>query len=789
MNTRTESVLRKVGGVLLLVGLFAPPGASAAVLEEVIVTAQKRQQDIQDVGISITAFTEDQLRQLGWTHSTEATDLAPNVQTVQPNGPSSYNLNIRGVVQTDFGDHQEPPVSLYVDEVYISQMSAAGFQMFDLERVEILRGPQGTLFGRNATGGLAQFVTRKPSQQFDAYIEATYGSYDWWRVEGAVGGPLTETVSARASGVVNRHDAYVENRIGRDLNNGDDFAVRGQLLFEPNADVEVLLNVRHAEQDIRSGFFKHRAAFPNADGLGEFLPADVDYWTAANAANPAFGPAGYLGGVPAPVSCPGCDAFGYRDPDDDPFVGSYDQVGFNDFETTSGTATIKWNFADVELTSITDYTTMKKNYQEDSDASPNSIFHFFVTADVDQVSQEIRLSRTSATRRWVVGFYYLNIDGDFSNGGEIDSLAMGSFPGGGLDNPFATETDSYAGFAQLEQDFLEKFTLIGGVRYTREEKQHDFTSNFVAFPPGWTPGDAHPPALFLPGLGSLVLFDFDKDTAGSFAALKQNLWSAKVELDWRPVEDWLVYLSWNRGVKGGGFNAPLDTSGLILPSGAQDNARMVFGDETLDAFEIGFKSLLGEGRYKLNGAFFYYDYSDYQAFQFIGLTQTVFNKDAEIYGADLEFAANPIEGLDLVLGLGLLDTKVKDLDFGFGIVDRDTAFSPDFNISGLARYSWPLGNGSLAVQADFKYLDDHNFNLVAPPVLQEDAYAVANARVSYTGAGERWELAFFVNNLTDEEYRVQGFDVSTGPPVGFGMVEEYYGRPRWFGGSLSYRWE
>ena len=246
MHTRNDWPIEKAGGVLLLLGLLAPPAAVPALMEEVIVTAQKRQQDIQDVGISVTAFTEDQLRQLGWTHSTQATDLAPNVQTVQPNGPSSYNLNIRGVVQTDFGDHQEPPVSLYVDEVYISQMSAAGFQMFDLDRVEILRGPQGTLFGRNATGGLAHFITRKPSEQFDAYVDATYGSYDWWRIEGAVGGPLTETVSARASGVVNKHNAYIDNRVGKDLNNGDDFSIRGQLLFQPSDDVEVLLNVRHA---------------------------------------------------------------------------------------------------------------------------------------------------------------------------------------------------------------------------------------------------------------------------------------------------------------------------------------------------------------------------------------------------------------------------------------------------------------------------------------------------------------------------------------------------------------
>ena len=153
-------------------------GSAAAVLEETVVTAQKREQSIQDVGIAITAYTGDQLEQLGWTNAQQVTAQAPGVTTVQPNGEANYAVAIRGVANSDFTTNVESPVALYIDEVYISQMSGAGFQLYDMDRVEILRGPPGTLFGRNATGGLVHYITRKPTQELDGYIKGTVGEYE-----------------------------------------------------------------------------------------------------------------------------------------------------------------------------------------------------------------------------------------------------------------------------------------------------------------------------------------------------------------------------------------------------------------------------------------------------------------------------------------------------------------------------------------------------------------------------------------------------------------------------------
>ena len=156
--------------------------AGAAVLEETVVTAQKREQSIQDVGIAITAFTGDQLEQLGWTNAQQVTAMAPGVTTVQPNGEANYSVAIRGVANSDFTTNVESPVALYVDEIYISQMSGAGFQLYDMERVEILRGPQGTLFGRNATGGLVHYITKKPTEEVEGYIKGTVGRHDQYRM-------------------------------------------------------------------------------------------------------------------------------------------------------------------------------------------------------------------------------------------------------------------------------------------------------------------------------------------------------------------------------------------------------------------------------------------------------------------------------------------------------------------------------------------------------------------------------------------------------------------------------
>ncbi len=753
----------------------------AQVLEEVVVTAQKREQSLQDVGISVSAFTGDQIRQLGYTSAQEVTALAPGVSTIQPNGPANYAVAIRGVAQNDFISNQESPVSIYIDDVYLSQMSSAGFMLFDMERVEILRGPQGTLYGRNATGGLVHYVSKKPTAELDGYAQLTGGEYGQVKFQGAAGGALTDRVLGRISVATHHNDGYIDNRVlGDDINNANDYAGRVQLLFELSDNLEFLFNGRGSISQIRTGFFENvTASFDPVTGNGFNTP-----------------------GVP--------NAFnGYSDNDGDVFAGDYNYFGFQDIETWGFSGTFDWTVNDrITVKSITDFQTVKRDYMEDSDASPFSDFNFFQVTDAEQFSQELRILGDEGDWRWLAGFFYLDIEVNDANGAQTPLLTTFSnplffLPGPGLpgplldaptgafgtvaegdgtflgnDNPYTTETTSWSIFGQAEYDFTPQWTGIAGFRWIEEEKDHHFDNNFVDFQPGtkWRNGNPNVVA-------NLGTYDGKYD---------EGLWSAKVELDWKPNDDWLLYASWNRGVKGGGFNAPLDVTdyfGIFGPVGGLiplTDANMKFKEETLDAYEGGFKVSLFNGLARLNGSGYYYDYQDYQAFQIIGLTTFIFNADAETYGFELEFQASPIDGLDFLAGVGYVDVTIEDVDLdgsGPGAAqDTKPVQSPKWNVNGLLRYQWPFWEGNLAIQGDFQYRSEHFFSLTRAPASTEDGYVIGNARLSYTTQDETWEAAVFVNNIADEEYLVQTFDLG----AILGMTEQFYGLPRWVGGSVRY---
>lgn len=788
----TPLIKTTIRSITLAIGFLAFSAVNAAVLEEIVVTAQKRNQSLQDVGIAVTAFSRDQLKQLGWGSAEKVTAMTPGVTTIQPNGPSAFFTNIRGVAQNDFsGDHQESPVAIYVDEAYISAASGAGFQLFDYERVEILRGPQGTLFGRNATGGLVHYITRKPDQANDGYLEVTYGDYDLTKMEGAVGGGLTDSVSGRLSFTRNKHDGVLENRIGSDLNDGDDWAVRGQLLFEFDSGAEWLISVRAAESDIELGPFTHRSARLNpVTGLGEdFNGLDL---TGEGDSN---------------------NATGYQDPARDFFKASLNVKGFNELESQGITSNFSIGIGDqMEFVAVTDFSTLEKDYIEDSDAGPNDFFSFSLRSDIDQFSQELRLSGTTDSMNWVVGAFYLDIDGDFFNGGPASNFFSAAFPGFGLNdpslatlglnNPFSTDTKSTALFVQADFLVSETVKATAGVRWTREEKEMDFRQFFSLFESTDSFNVTVEDGL---GLGGEIwIFSPDAVTnapggpAFGFplvtgdpddAKLDDDLITAKLSVEWTPNEDLLWYASYNRGIKAGGFNAPLDATDFY--AGIRAPGEMNFDEEKLNAYETGFKWTFAGGLARLNGAAYYYDYQDYQAFALDSLTTVVFNTDAESVGFELELQASPADGLDLLLGVGWIDNTVEDgyTQPGGELLDREAVLTPEWNINGMIRQEWSVGTGHLAVQADFNYMSSHFFQLKNSPVGEEDDYVITNARLSYTSGSGNWVTSAYVNNLTDEDHRLMVFDLAGSPAQGgFGMYENYAGSPRWWGVSVQYIW-
>ncbi len=711
-------------------------GAGAAVLEETVVTAQKREQSIQDVGIAITAYTGDQLEQLGWTNAQQVTAMAPGVTTVQPNGEANYSVAIRGVANSDFTTNVESPVALYVDEIYISQMSGAGFQLYDMERVEILRGPQGTLFGRNATGGLVHYITRKPTQELDGYIKGTVGRHDQYKAEGAISGG-NDWVSGRLSGIYNEADGYISNRLdpGTRLNNANDKSWRGQLLFTPNENIDLLLNYRHGEQNIDTGFFENvSSVIP-----GELTP-------------PVFNP-----------------VLGYLDNDGDVYAGDYDDPGYNELETNGYSATLTWTFDNFTLTSITDYSTVKRKYIEDSDASPAPVFNFFLNTDAEQTSQEIRLSGDTDNFNWVTGVYYMGLDLDDSNGAITDPfVGPAPTPGAeaGLQNPYTSNLDSYSIFGEIDYALSEQLSMVLGVRYIEDEKDFEYSTNAVEFlDPEKRNWDAKSNVQQLAELASYKGNRNDGD------------WSGRAVLNYDVSDELMVYGSWNLGVRGGGYNAPIFP---LSPPLDYNDATMTYDPEKLYAYEVGFKATLMDGLARLNGAAYYYDYQDYQAFFITGIDTITFNTDAESSGAELELQASPIEGMDILFGAAYNDIDV-DLPNGDKV---SSVVSPEWNLNAMVRYEWPMLGGYMAVQADSVYVDDVIFALTGLETVQQDGYVVTNLSVSYTTEDRKWLATAFVDNVADKEYKVQTFDLS-GPDV-FGMTEQYYGRPQWWGVSLQY---
>ena len=717
---------------LVLVGNVA----SAAVLEEIVVTATKREQSVQDVGIAITAMSGDQMEAFGFNNAQQVTNMAPGVQTVQPNGEANYAIAMRGVAASDFTTNIESPIAVYVDEVYISQMSGTGFMLFDMDRVELLRGPQGTLFGRNATGGLAHFITVRPSQDTNGYAKLTVGDYSQIRFEGAAGFGITENSAVRLSASYHKNDGYITNRIGGKLNNADDIAARLQWLWEPTDDFSILLNARMSEQDIDTGFFKY---------VSSLLPGELT----PNIPNPVLG--------------------GYTDNTGDPYSGEYDDPGYNDLTTNGFTATINWGFGDINLTSITDFSTVERRYIEDSDASPLSFFNFFLTTDAEQLSQELRLDGGSDRFKWLAGIYYMDLDINDSNGAITDPfVGPAPTPGAeaGLNNPYSSQLTSVSVFGQVEFALSERLNLVLGARVIDDDKQFAYLTEAVEFlDPDIRDWDADSNINSLGVIATYVGERNDTEFAG------------RVQLDWFVSDDTLVYASWNRGVRGGGYNAPIFP--LSVP---YDDDVMSFDPEQLDALELGFKMTLMDGRARLNGAVYYYDYQDAQVFNIIGIDTLTFNADAESTGMELEFQVTPTENWDILLGAAYNDNEI---DLGGGT--KATAVqSPEWNLNGLIRYEWPMSSGRLAFQADAVYRSEHFFALTALPNQTEDGYTLANVSATYAAESGAWSVSAFVNNVTDEEYIVQTFDLST--TALFGMTEQYYGRPRWWGVSFRLNW-
>lgn len=747
---------------------LSTPAAFAAenVWESIEVTAQKRNENISDVGIAITAFSGEQLEALGLESSTELIAFTPGVSLAGDIGGQRAIFNIRGVVQNDYADLAEAPVAVYVDGGHLASTQAQTFGLFDVARIEILKGPQGTLFGRNATGGLVNTVTAKPTADTEGYAEFTAARFEQYRFEGAISGEIADGIYGRFSGFTNQQGEILENiyedgaapdtRLGsvgggEDGYNDDTKAFRAQLLFDIGEEGSLLLSGNWSDTTKSEGPYQvvNTTEIKDADGNVIDVIYAADDPLGCDTIQAGVCVDGNFNGDPfRPVQ--GGDFNGNFDPD-----GSGNKVNkdfaFDDqnkIKSKGLAATLDYAFESFDFFAMSDYKEFKRTVGLDSDqtASPELIFQSNST--IEQFSQEFRFSGESADLKWVGGLYYLSIDTDYSQG--LAGSPTTFFLGGEENNTLVSlETESYSVFGQIDYSLSDDLVLVGGLRYTREDK--DFVGN-----------------VYQNENTNDRVIEIDTTTTSLETLVDsndQNLWSAKLQLEYS-VGNSLYYAGINRGVKAGSFNAPLQ-GGFSL-----------YEPEELTAYEAGLKHAFMHGSGVFNANVFYYDYSDYQSFSWVNNAGVVSNEEASFSGVELEVFLTPTDSLDVMVNFSYTDAVVEDLEVASGyFADTTPPFTPEYQASAMLRYNWDAFDGNMAAQLSANYQSETFHNARNFTAHEIDSYATADTRLTWVDAEDKWLIAAYVDNLFDSDHELIGFDVT-----GFyGTSQISYAKPRTYG--------
>ncbi len=541
----------------------ATTGRSAE-LDEIIVTATKRAQKLSDVGVSVTSVSGDALAAMGITDSVGITATVPNLVNASVFGPgSNTNFAIRGISQNDFNDGTESPIATYVDDVYLVPTGAGSFPLYDMERVEVLRGPQGTLFGRNSTGGLIHFISAKPSDAFLASASASYGSFNERTVSGILNLPLGDIADLRVSGRYQNNDGWIRNITGNQPKSGqiETHSIRGQLLLKPSSNFTSLFKVSF---DKASGFasniFRQAIGIDAVTGDQFVLRPDQDFY-GTGAGNDMFG----------------VGSAGTADTADN---GQFRKLKGSTSFIAQNTTSLKIS-DEITLTSVSAFNHYKRNQTEDCDGTQARICATHYQNGSKQFSQELRAFGDMGSLRWTLGAYYLN---QRSTQSVIAPLFLDVFPlAVGVDAQLNAK--GYAAFANVEYDLSPTLTVIGGYRWARDVKSIQqrnglYFANNSADPFLGYENDVNPYSLFGATLAENLYTDATANGANRFA---RNGWSGKVEVDYKPQSGTLLYASFSRGLKSAGFNNGILSVGLP----ASD---LAFDPETLLAYEVGFKS-------------------------------------------------------------------------------------------------------------------------------------------------------------------------------------------------------
>lgn len=708
--------------------------------DEILVTARRRAESLQEVPVAVSAFDQSRVAELQADTLSGLQYATPNLYFDQGDASNAV-IFLRGIGQNDSLAFADPGVGVYVDDVFIARSQAAFLELFDVERVEVLRGPQGTLYGRNTIGGAIKFVSTTPPDEFRAYLEAGGGNYDFVTVKGGIGGPLAPGVlRGKAAFAFTRRDGFNTNLVtGEDDGDIKSFSGRGALLFTPSDKVEFLLSVdgKIDRPDTSRSPVRETAitGAPDPDGA----PFDL---------------------VTYPASA-------------DPYSVDVNANGLSNLTAFGVALTSRWKATDtLTFEAITSYRTLDFDLNLDTDGSPLPILDILVLQDQSQFSQEVRAIYDNGGFSFTGGFYFFRDDDVTFSGVDNGSATIFGFPVTlfGFPSSALAQTDqvtnSYAAFADASIALTERLSFSAGLRYTYEKRRSQrLFENF--FDTSVSTISNTPPFLQgagVPGAPITGEADFDAFTP-------------KVSVSYKASDDAMVYASVSRGFKSGGFDGRANTDFGFQP----------FAPEFVWSYEGGLKTRWFNGGLIANFAYFYNDYTDLQVTSFgadpiSGVFVSLFTNAAEarIHGAELELFARPHERMSITGTVGWLDAEYKEFDILVGgvvtdVSDRAMVNAPRWNASLGATYQHPLTAGIVAVaHVDGAYRGERAVEITASPELTQGRHGLLNAFVALKAADERWELRGGLKNATNEAIRVQGFNLSEFPGVQLG----FYTAPR-----------
>ena len=803
---------------------LAPAAQEQGILEEIIVTAQKRAQNIQDIPVAVTALSGENLVELGITDMFDLQQSVPGLRVDQSQTATTANFSIRGIGTSSQNFGLEPSVGLYVDGVYRARQSSMINELADVERVEVLRGPQGTLFGRNSSAGAVLLNTVAPSHEADAYLELGYGNLDLFSANGAFGGSLVEDVLAvRMTAFMTSRDGFVDavGEGGNLLNDRDRYGGRAQLLYTPTEDISLRVILDYSEIDeiccAAATFRNNLFSFDGRPGSDALL---------------------------ASLGVPLLNEDQFTD-----YVVHMNRLPVSRNEDSGVSAELNWNLGAAHtLTAISAYRTFNTTDDADVDFNAADIVERYNGGESEMFSQELRLSGSSGRLDYLAGAYYFNqnldswttttLGADFEafavggnpdlgtlvgtinalsalTGGFVPMTAPAVLPGGRSLDVMLQDHEAWALFSQVDVKLLEQWSLSAGIRYTDEKKRLDgtFTQGNTGPPPDFTaigtnlflasqglaqldPSLLAP--LVYPGWGFYLVPVFAPrpgvdETLGS----DQVTWNAK--LSWTPHDDLLLYAGYATGFKSGGTNTDR------IPAAFSQ----VFGAEKSDSFEAGLKLVLPQQNLRVNLALHYTTIDDFQSNTFTGTGFNLRNAGKlETKGGELEVAWSPLIGLALSGSYAYNEAEYDEFEMancwvaapfltgtpdpgrrnpGDAFCDRSgdrLAGNPEHSVllSAILSRSFTDNLGGY-IQADYNYRSSIVTDGNADPLKLQDGFGLLNARAGLTLKALALDVSFWARNLLDKDWHGSVFDV----PLQDGKLSSYLRETRTYGVTLRKR--